>query len=486
MGFDAAGEVFISGGRIFRGIYSGHGVLYREILQTCQVRHLFEHGIVATKEVSNGFAEVLDYELLLEHERVPFITYPHEWAASMLKDAALLHIDLFLKLGAVGLTLKDWHPHNILFQSTTPVFIDFASIIPSDRLRDEAYLSPPKFVRGVGRLWQASATYLYEMYCRMFVPYFLLPLYLMAADKQALARKRLFETTLNASSQVITSSEVFVDGQSQQKYLMRELKKKFALLQPGPVKTKFFRMLHDEIDALKVSPTQSDYIDYYAAKNEDFPFEPSPDWTSKQRVVYQAIREHRPTTLLDLGSNTGWFSVLAAKMGCEVLAVDIDEACVDRLYDRAKKEALHIQPLVMQITNLTPDVVAMEFENEPSRSLIGGDSPLLLAAEKRLGCDMVLALALVHHLALGSGLTFEQIVNLFDNLTVKYLVVEFVDKEDPLIVAERDFFSSYYKDPQGFYWYTLENFISQLKRAFRSVDVKPSHPESRRLIICAR
>src|SRR5205807_1921436 len=99
--------------------------------------------------------------------------------------------------------------------------------IPLLNLPSEAYLAPAKSVPVFGRLWQSSATYLYEMYSRMFVPYFMLPLYLMAAGKQALARKRLFETILNASNQVITSGEVFVDGQSQQKYLSRERKKKF-------------------------------------------------------------------------------------------------------------------------------------------------------------------------------------------------------------------------------------------------------------------
>lgn len=72
----------------------------------------------------------------------------------MLKDAALLHIDLFIRLGRHGLVFKDWHPYNILFKGTNPVFVDFGSIIPTDQLLNEAYLTPPRVTPPFGLLWQ--------------------------------------------------------------------------------------------------------------------------------------------------------------------------------------------------------------------------------------------------------------------------------------------------------------------------------------------
>ena len=62
----------------------------------------------------------LGYEMILEHERIPFVSYPHEWSASMFKEAALLHNALYERLEEHGLTLKDWHPLNILFSGTRP------------------------------------------------------------------------------------------------------------------------------------------------------------------------------------------------------------------------------------------------------------------------------------------------------------------------------------------------------------------------------
>lgn len=487
VGFDSGGEVFLSEGRVLRGIYPGCGPLYRQVLRTCETYDLFQYGIVATRELPDQPYPDLRYDLVLEHERIPFVTYPHEWSASMLKDAALLHIDLFIRLGRHGLVFKDWHPYNILFKGTNPVFVDFGSIIPTDQLLNEAYLTPPRVTPPFGLLWQKSSAYFHEMYWRMFVPYFLLPLYWMNDGKHALARTRLFETTMNTSNSVITSEEVFSGAAARwRKYRMMDLAKKFSLTQRSQTKTLFLWLLNKEVQALNISNGQSDYVDYYASKNEDFEFEPSPNWTKKQIVVFEAIKDSQPTTLLDVGSNTGWFSILAAKMGCQVVALDIDEACIDRLYHRARRDALSILPLVMDLADSTPDVPALEFENEPSRSLIGGDSPLLLSADKRLKCDMVLALAIIHHLALGRGLHLNEIAQTLSKYASKCLVVEFVAIDDPLVAGEPTFFPALHANPHDFGWYTLENLKQELGRYFPQIEVKESHPESRVILICKK
>ena len=220
----------------------------------------------------------------------------------MLKDAALLHIDLFKRLGSHGLISKDWHPYNILFNGPKPIFVDFCSIIPTDLLPKEAYLTPPHVPPPFGLLWPESSAYFHEMFARMFVPYFLLPLYWMEGGKHALARTRLFETTMNASDSVITPDEVFSGRPSSlQRYRRRDLARKLSLTQPSAKKTLFLRLLNKEVQALNVLNGQSDYVDYYVLKNEDFEFEPSPEWTNKQTVVYEAIKQIQPSTLLRCG-----------------------------------------------------------------------------------------------------------------------------------------------------------------------------------------
>jgi hypothetical protein len=72
-------------------------------------------------------------EALLEHERVPFVSYPYEWTFSMLRDAALLQLELQLQALEEGLTLKDASPYNVQWRGSRPVFVDVGSF---ERLRE--------------------------------------------------------------------------------------------------------------------------------------------------------------------------------------------------------------------------------------------------------------------------------------------------------------------------------------------------------------
>ena len=487
VGFDSGGEVFLSQDQVLRGIYPGNGALYRQILHTCKAHDLFRFGIVATCESHVNPHPGLPYDLVLEHEKIPFTSYPHEWPASMLKAAALFHIDLYTELGPYGLTIKDWHPYNILFKGTEPVFVDFTSIIPTDNLQDEEYLTPPYVPALFKHFWDTTSAYLYEMYRRMFVPYFLLPIYLMHQRRYKLTRRRMLETTLNASGSVIQRREVFLEvNKSHLFYNAMALLKKIALIDPRKRKRYFWKIIREEINSLNVSVTQSNYINYFDAKNEAFAFEPSQDWTNKQIAIYEAIQKLKPATVLDVAGNTGWFSILAAKQGCQVVAFDIDEACMNVLYARAKREQLSILPLVVDFTNLTPDVFPIEYNNEDNYSLIGGDFPLLLSAEKRLKCDMVLALGIIHHLVLGQNKNFAQITNTLSKLSKKHLVLEFISKDDKLVVAEPDFFPALNSNPNDFSWYTLNNLVIEIRRHFKNIKITKSFPDTRTILICSK
>ena len=320
----------------------------------------------------------------------------------------------------------------------------------------------------------------------MFVPYFLLPLYLIKNGQNKRARTRLFETTMNAFRGVISPEEVFKNDKRWRDYKARELFKKFRLIQRGPIKRWFFQSLRKEVEAMSVSPKRSGYTGYYSQKNEEVGFEPSTDWTNKQRVVYESLKRFQPKTVLDVACNTGWFSILAAKLGSQVASLDIDEGCIDVLYNRAKKDNLPISPILMDLAKPTEDIPALTFENEPSKSLIGGNFPLILSAEKRLRCDMVLALAIVHHLALGQGQDFRKIAQKLSAFTGECLLVEFVARDDELIVAEPTFFHAFNANPHQFDWYTLDGFVNELRKHFRSVEIKKSSPETRSIAVCIR
>lgn len=487
VGFDTAGEVFVSGDRILRGIYPGDAEAVRDILGRCERDDLFKRGIVRTRELAENPHPELPYETVLEHERVPFVSYPHEWPALMLRDAALFHISLFEELGERGLTLKDWHPYNVLFNGVSPTFVDFTSIIPVEELGDQAHLSRPPAAKGIARFWDTAAVAVYENYRLMYEPYFGLPMAMMKDGRPAQARRRLYETALNSAATVISRREAFAGNfMGRLVYELADWRLRFALLEKGPVKRRFFSLLKKMVAGAEVAPLGSAYSSYYEDKKEAFSTEPSPDWTGKQRSVREAIVESSPATVLDIGSNTGWFSILAARLGSSVVAVDLDEACIDSLYLTAKREELPILPLVVNLTAPAAARAALDFPGEPSLSLIGGSEPLYPAPSGRLQCDMVMALALVHHLVLGQGLSFENVAAIFAGLSKKYLCAEYVELDDPMIVSDPPFFPAYNASPDSFEWYTLDNFIAALKAYFPTVEVRPSYPDTRVMLVAAK
>jgi len=487
VGMDDAGEPFLSGDRLLRGIYAGQAASVRRVLAICDANELFSHGIVATRELPGNPHPELPYEMVLEHQRIPFVSYPHEWSASMFKQAAVFHIALYERLQEHGLTLKDWHPHNILFSGTTPVFVDFTSIIHIEDLPRQPHLQSGRPPRGFTRVWDATARATYEMYRLMFEPYFGLPLVMMHLGKHREARKRIYETTLNAAESVITRREAFEGNvMARLGYEIDERLLRVELLQKGARKTRFFGRLGRTIATRQASVKGSAYSTYYQDKNEAFQSTPGSDWTNKQHGVHGALTRLRPKTVLDLGSNTGWFSLLSAKLGSSVVAVDVDEASVDRLFTDARAENLDVLALVANLTQPLPPLYPRVYENEPSRSLIGEGPPVVSPPAERLQCEMVLALAIVHHLTLGQGMSFEEIASVFGGLATKYLCVEFVAIDDPMITGDPAFFPAYHASPNSFKWYDQEHFVRALKTHFAVVDTTPSHPQSRTLLICTR
>ncbi len=487
VGFDDVGETFQSGGRVYRGIYPGHAGKVRATLQKCAAHNLLGNEIVGTRELESDPFPGLEYEAVLEHDRVPFVTYAHEWPASMLHAAALFHVELFQQLGELGLALKDWHPYNILFDGTQPVFVDFTSIIPAAELASQGYLSGATAPSGFGRLWDDTSIALYQMYRLTYEPYFGLPLAMMADGRHAEARRRLADTALNASDSGMLRGEVFQGNLAgRARYELADRRLRLALCERGPVKRRFFAALESQLRSMRVAVSGSAYSSYYEDKREAFSSEPSPEWTDKQRAVHAAVSQFKPATVLDIGSNTGWFSMLAAGLGSRVVGVDLDEACIDSLFDSASRRRLPVLPLVANLMSPLPDRFARVFPGEPSLSKIGGTSPLYPSAEKRLSCEMVLALALVHHLALGQGLTFERIAAIFAGLSTRYLCVEFVHLDDRMIVDDPAFFPAMHSSPRNFDWYSLEGFKAALGEYFQEIQVTASYPSTRVMLLCTK
>jgi 23S rRNA U2552 (ribose-2'-O)-methylase RlmE/FtsJ len=231
------------------------------------------------------------------------------------------------------------------------------------------------------------------------------------------------------------------------------------LSQDSLSRPEYLKRIRAEVESIAIDFEESTWSNYY--DDGCFPsFSPSSTWTTKHQSVYNILSDIRPDSVLDIGSNRGWYSQLAVSLGTnKVVAFDTDETAVNRLYDDIKSQNAAILPLVMDFRDPTPA------------------NQIAVCAADRLRCDLVLALAVVHHLVFKHFLRFDHIVTNLVPFTKRTLVVEFIPKEDQFV---RQWWSPRY------HWYTLENFIGELRRHFRSVSVYPSDPKPRVLLVCEK
>jgi 2-polyprenyl-3-methyl-5-hydroxy-6-metoxy-1,4-benzoquinol methylase len=235
----------------------------------------------------------------------------------------------------------------------------------------------------------------------------------------------------------------------------------------------------DVIPSTDLHPYKKDgYTSYYKQKKEEFSLQDRSSWLNKQKNIFSVLQEFKPGHVLDLGANTGWFSLLAESLGSKVIATDIDEAVLDCLYQSAQHDGLNILPLLVPFETL----LQVNVQKKASYVI------------DFLQSDLVLCLALVHHLVFLSGLSIDQIFEVLVLLTKNVLVLEYVASDDEVIqktirdpssikdekIRNRMFerLDTYIKEN-----YTLTTFLNEGKKHFSSVKILDSHPYTRKLLV---
>ena len=428
---------------------------------------LFHEGVV-DKLVRKGFLIETEptrfrmdkYPLILKHRTLPFPSYAHEWCAMMLRDAAIKTIDMLLELAQHGLTLQDAHTYNVLFDYTNPVHVDFGSIITIGR--EDHWPALDEFCRwflhslrleaeGYGRLarWLLQS----HEYSDLQDEVIALTRKPVFRSRYSLARSRLLELggrSIPAGLRPLASNTLA---------LVRRLN---ATLRPALKTSESERALRLKIiiESIAIPLPKTEWSDYYM----DFPpLSPSPQWTLKHETVHQVLRDLKPETVLEIGSNRGWYSQLAASLGSQVVSLDVDETAVTQLYIDAKKARQRILPLIMDFKFFTP--------------ARGCFCETYLAASERFMCDLVLAIALTHHLVFKQHLSFEAIAHGLALFTKRWLLVEFKPREYTHL---RNWLSESYS------WYTLESFVKALRACFQNVRIVSVEPESSVLLLCEK
>ena len=363
--------------------------------------------IVDTKEIDIG--AVLEepnpsWVAALEHVRLPFLSYPYEWCFSMLRDAALLQLDLLSQALDEDLILKDASPFNIQFRGFRPTFIDIGSF---QRL-------------ATNQIWEA-----YGQFCQLF----LFPLLLQAHKDvpfQPWLAARLDGIPALEMDNLMSWRDLARPGVFAHVYLQAKLRKRYQRLDSdleSSVRAGKFdkRLIQANVQRLGKlvrkldwSPAASEWSDY--ANDNSYPEQ---DREAKRRFVRESLGDRRRELVWDLGCNTGEYSFIAAEQTDLVVAFDADYLAIERLYRQLRRQNRgSILPLVMNLAQPSPP--------------LGWRHQERAGLEQRPKPDMTLALALVHHLALSANVPLGEFVSFAAALGGE-LLVEFPTREDAMV-----------------------------------------------------
>ncbi len=412
-------------------LFSRQGVLYRQVnwVYAGEYERLMSSGLyqklvkasllVPHQEVDVPPAEAETAFKVLQPERVPFISYPYEWSFGQWKEAALTTLAIQKRALKYGLSLKDASAYNIQFYQGRATLIDTLSF--------ETYQE--------GEPWVA-----YRQFCQ----HFLAPLALMAYRDVRLGqllRIYIDGVPLDLASRLLSARTRWSLGLYTHIHLHAKAQKRYADVAIAEARGRrrmskqallgLIASLENTVRRLTWKAAGTEWAEYYDQTNYT-----AEAFEHKRQLVAAWLDQVAPRTVWDLGANTGLFSRLAAERGAYTVSFDIDPAAVEQNYRQVKaNRETNLLPLLLDLTNPSP---AIGWGNRERDSLL-----------QRGPANLVMALALVHHLAISNNVPLDALAEFFAEAG-RWLIVEFVPKSDSqvqkLLRSRADIFPSYTRE----------------------------------------
>ncbi len=410
---DNRGFVYWQDGQAYRQINDSGQEAY-ELFMAGDLYHALVQGglMVSHKEIQIPPQARGAYKVI-HPQQIGFISYPYEWSFQQLKDAALATLAVQKLALKHDMVLRDASAYNIQFVEGRPLLIDTLSF---DRYK-------------AGEPWIA-----YRQFCQ----HFLAPLALMSRVDLGLSqllRVHIDGIPLPLAAALLPLGSKFNLGLATHIGLHAKFQRQHESTAQKTRATMSITSLHGLIDSLErtvkgldLPQTKTQWGDYYENTNYG-----DDAFKEKARIIKQYLRTIKPNRVLDLGANDGSFSRIATTTGAFVISADIDPLAVDSNYRQMKTASeTNLLPLLIDLTNPSPD---LGWANQERRSF-----------NARAGSDVVMALALIHHLAIANNLPLGHVADYFAGLA-PHLIIEFVPKEDSqvkrLLATREDIFPDY-------------------------------------------
>jgi hypothetical protein len=386
---DRHGRVYKAGNRVIRGLSAEALANFQALEQKAFFKKYLAEGKiigthrVAAEDLPTSLVEQTAWAGFVEHKRVPFISYPYEWTFGMLRDAALLHLELLQAAILEGMIIKDSTPYNIQFLACRPTFIDIPSFEPL----------------GAGSVWQG-----YKQFCEMF----LFPLMLGAykgVHFQPLMRASIDGVDLHTASTIFGKRDWLKKGIFSHVWLQSKLHGRHGQSTANvrsELKSAGFneqmilanvRKLKKLIGRLSDRNERSEWGEYESFHNYS-----EEDAKQKEAFVEKHVAALAPERTWDIGCNVGRFSRIAEKYSDQVIAMDVDYLAVEKLYREEKeKPASRISAIVQNVADPSPN---WGWRNAERTDLVARSKP-----------DLVLCLALIHHVVITANVPLDEFID---------------------------------------------------------------------------
>ena len=394
-----------------------------------------------------------DVYCLLKPSQIEFQSYPFEWSYTQWRKAIIAYLIINQIALNYGMILKDATPYNFYLEGGKAILLDTSSF---------------SFFKG-GEPWIA-----YRQFCAEFLS----PLALMHYNGQKWSR--ITKTHLRGLPLNFVSKQLPLKSWFNTTALLHiHLHSKYANAEGATAEAKL--KLNQEVkkegfSKEKLQSLMSMLLNTVTKWEKPYQFEKH--WSEyydqdiasekylvhKEGIVKKWLEQTQPLSVVDLGANTGRFSFLAAPFTKRVIGLESDDICVDIMERQIKKHKLtHVNVLMQELA-----------ETSPNRGLNGKE---MVSIFKRANSEMVLALAVEHHLHITNHISLSQITEMFSLFSSKYLITEFIPANDSkvqLLIKNRN------KDLSA---YTIDSYKNALEKYFNIIEETKLDGSERILIL---
>ena len=412
---DPSGSLFLREGTIYRRVNIAYKPHYDLLLDSGLYDALVRGGLLLRHdEAEPELGAPPQAYRIIKPEPLEFISYPYEWCFSQLQDAALTTLRIQQLALDHGMCLKDASAYNMQFRNGKPILIDTLSF--------EKYQP--------GRAWVA-----YRQFCQHFVASLALMAYTDVRLSQLL-RIYIDGIPLDLASSLLPRRTRLNPALGLHLHLHARMQKRFGDRAVDARRRQLSLLalrgivdnLNSLIKRLRWKPQGTQWADY----SDHTSYSPQAS-RHKRQLVAEFVEAVGPGLVWDLGANVGFYSRVAAEMGIGTISFDVDPAAVEKNYLECRQRGeTRVLPLVLDLTNPSSGI---GWANEERLSLVA-----------RGPADLVLALALLHHLAIGNNVPFNTMARFFHRIS-RSLVVEFVPKADSqvqrMLSSREDVFADY-------------------------------------------